>query len=133
MKMPGKMVPFLLGMMGKKTDTISYPLEEAPLKDKFRGMLKFNHDLCVGCRLCERVCPADAIKIIAAIKIAAAAKTDEASNNAGAERRRFEARLSLGKCIFCGQCADSCNKKALENTMDFELARAGKDSLEVDL
>ena len=115
MKLPGKMIPFLLGMMGKKTDTITYPYEEAHLKDKFRGMLKFNHDRCVGCRLCERVCPSDAIKIVKA------------------GEKQFVARLSLDKCIFCGQCTDSCAKDALENTMDFELARADKDSLEVDL
>ena len=108
---PGKMVPFLLNMMSKKTDTVLYPAVHAQVPDKFRGALKFKPDKCVGCKLCMRVCPANAITI------------EKVSD------KQFKAIVHLDKCLYCGQCVDSCNKDALENTQDFELASGDKSSL----
>lgn len=105
------MVPFLLRMMTKKSDTVLYPAVEAQVPDTFRGMLKFHGDRCVGCKLCMRMCPADAINIV---KVA---------------DKQFKAVVQLDKCLYCGQCVDSCNKDALENTQDFELASSDKKSL----
>ncbi|MCL2512552.1 MAG: 4Fe-4S binding protein [Oscillospiraceae bacterium] len=111
----GKMVPYLFKMMMKKTDTVLYPSVEAKVPDKFRGSLKFCPEKCVGCKLCERVCPADAIVIE---KIA---------------DKQYKAIVRMDKCIFCGQCVDTCNKDALENTAFFELASGDKASLEVEI
>lgn len=115
MKTLGRMVPYLLSMLGKKADTELYPAVPAQVPDRFRGALKFHGELCVGCRLCVRVCPADALEI---------EKIGE---------KQFKAVLQMDKCIFCGQCVDSCNKKALENTQAFELASGDKASLKVDI
>jgi formate hydrogenlyase subunit 6/NADH:ubiquinone oxidoreductase subunit I len=46
---------------------------------------------------------------------------------------QFEAEMHLGKCIYCGQCVDSCLKKALEITAEFELAKLDPDKLKVIL
>ncbi len=108
---PGKMVPFLLRMLTHKSDTVLYPAVEAQVPDKFRGMLKFHGDRCVGCKLCVRMCPSNAITIE---KVA---------------DKQFKAIVHLDKCLYCGQCVDSCNKGALENTQDFELASSDKNSL----
>lgn len=115
MKMLGKMVPYIISMMMKKTDTVLYPAVEAQVPDRFRGALKFHPERCVGCKLCARVCPANAIEIV---KVA---------------DKEFKAIVHLDRCIFCGQCVDSCNKDALENTKAFELARPDRASLEVEI
>jgi len=109
------MVPYLIKMMGKKVNTISYPFEQAQVPDQLRGMLKFDCERCNGCKLCMRFCPADAIEI----------KT--------VGEKKYQAFLALDKCIFCGQCVDSCHKDALESTTDFELANDQKASLEVPI
>ena len=113
--LPGKMVPFLLNMMSKKTDTVLYPAVHAHVPDKFRGALKFHADKCIGCKLCMRVCPANAITIE---KVA---------------DKQFKAIVHLDKCLYCGQCVDTCRKDALENTQNFELASADKASLTVEI
>lgn len=111
----GKIIPLLMGMLIKKSDTVLYPSVKAQVAEKFRGALKFHSEKCVGCKICERVCPADAILITKVVD------------------KQFKATVYLDRCIFCGQCVDSCNKDALENTTNFELASADKNSLKVDI
>ncbi len=114
-KRPGSMVLHMLKMFLKKSDTVAYPAARARVSDTFRGMLAFEPSKCVGCKLCVRVCPASAISIE---KVA---------------DKEFRAVVHLDKCIFCGQCVDSCNKGALRSTADFELASGDKDRLTVEL
>jgi formate hydrogenlyase subunit 6/NADH:ubiquinone oxidoreductase subunit I len=63
--------------------------------------------------MCVRNCPSGAIQIT---------KIGE---------RAFEATIDLGKCVYCGQCADSCPKKTIELTGDFELASFDRETLRV--
>ncbi len=115
MKFLGTMVPYLLRMLPQKASTELYPAVPAQVPEHFRGALKFTPERCVGCKLCMRVCPADAIEII---KVA---------------DKEFKAVVQMDKCIFCGQCVESCNKDALENTAQFELASADKASLKREI
>ena len=115
------MVPYILGMFVKKADTNLYPAIQANVADKFRVMLAFETELCVGCKLCEKVCPTDALKI------------DKNEKTEGTGEKRFIAVVQLDKCIFCGQCVDTCRKNALRNTESFELACGDKNALTVKL
>ena len=115
MKTLGAMVPYLLRMLTQKANTETYPTVPAEVPDHFRGALKFHPELCVGCKLCVRVCPSDALEI-----------EKEGENPP-------KAIVHMDKCIFCGQCVDSCHKNALENTTRFELASSDKASLRVEI
>ena len=52
----------------KKPITIQYPEEKTPMSTRFRGLHALRkypngEERCIGCKLCEAVCPALAISI----------------------------------------------------------------------
>jgi formate hydrogenlyase subunit 6/NADH:ubiquinone oxidoreductase subunit I len=113
MKRPGKMIKEVLRSVFLKAATTRYPYRKSDMPERFRGKIKFYADRCIGCCLCMRDCPSNAIKI---------KKSGE---------KTFEAVVDLGKCIYCGQCVDSCPKKAVECTPEFELAVLDGNKLKV--
>jgi formate hydrogenlyase subunit 6/NADH:ubiquinone oxidoreductase subunit I len=115
MSRPGKIARLLIQSFFKKPATGNYPADGTGMPEGFRGKLKFNAFVCIGCKMCMRDCPAGAIEIV---------KIGE---------KQFEAQVNLAKCIYCGQCVDSCPKKALEITDEFELARLDPAQLKVKL
>ncbi len=110
---PGRMFATLLDSVFRKPATENYPAVKTAMPENFRGQIRFLAPNCIGCKMCMRDCPSDAIEIV---KIA---------------EKRFEARFDLGKCLYCAQCVDSCPKSALENTDRFELAALDAKTLRV--
>ncbi|OJU09132.1 MAG: hypothetical protein BGN88_08210 [Clostridiales bacterium 43-6] len=102
----GKILPVALKTLFTKPSTEAYPYVKKLVEDDFRGKLEFNCDVCIGCNICTRVCPAKAITI----------------EKVEGEEKKFKAIVHLDRCIYCAQCVDSCPKKALKTTQAFELA-----------
>jgi formate hydrogenlyase subunit 6/NADH:ubiquinone oxidoreductase subunit I len=107
------MLQQVLSSIFKKPVTSHYPFEKTPMPDKFRGKLVFYPEKCIGCKLCMKDCPSNAIEIVKA------------------GDKKFEAHIDLGKCIYCAQCVDTCPKKALEATKEYELASLTRGKLKV--
>jgi NADH-quinone oxidoreductase subunit I len=98
-------------LFGRKV-TVRYPEQRPDLSPRARGRHIFHLDLCIGCTLCERVCPVDAI----------AMETHKNEETRQIEVDRFA--VDLGVCYFCGLCEDVCptEVKALHMGPDFEMA-----------
>ena len=103
----------VLGSIFTKAATSQYPLVKIDMPKGFRGRIKFYPERCIGCKLCMKDCPSNAIFIR---KIA---------------EKQFEADIYSSRCIYCAQCVDTCPKNALESTAEFELAQLDPAKLKV--
>ena len=112
------MFDFLRGLMiaikemFKPKKTINYPFEKGKISPRFRGehalrRYPSGEERCIGCKLCEAVCPALAISI------------DTEERNDGT-RRTTKYDIDLFKCIFCGFCEEACPVDAIVETRIFE-------------
>src|SRR3990167_9665812 len=92
----------------RKKITLQYPEEETPISPRFRGMLGLRRyangeERCIGCKLCEAVCPALAITI-------------DVHERDDGTRRTTRYDIDLTKCIFCGFCEEACPVDAIVET-----------------
>lgn len=98
--------------------TIQYPdRTDLPLTEmlpaRYRGLLEVQMDICTGCRRCARVCPIECIVV----------ETAKNAETKQLEMTRFD--IDMGKCMFCGLCAEACRFEstgALRHTREFEAA-----------
>ena len=133
---PAKMLGELLRSLFRRPATVLYPFERLDVPEGFRGRVAFDPSSCVGCKLCMRDCPSGAIRIahVEGGSFLFAFRPPSAGESRGVEianlsKRKHKARLALSKCIYCSQCAESCVRKALATTKDYELAALASDVL----
>ena len=79
--------------------TINYPYEKGPLSPRFRGEHALRRypngeERCIACKLCEAICPAQAITI-------------EAEPRLDGSRRTTRYDIDMTKCIYCGFCQEA--------------------------
>lgn len=94
----------------KKRVTLEYPEVKPDIPKRFRGKPDWYGDKCIGCKICEKVCPASAICI---------EKQDDNINF----------KIDLSRCILCGNCMYNCPKSAIILTCEYELATDNKNDL----
>jgi len=100
-----------------KKITVQYPEEKTPISPRFRGLHALRRypngeERCIACKLCEAVCPANAITI-------------ESEMRDDGTRRTTQYDIDLFKCIFCGFCEEACPVDAIVETQIFEYAFVG--------
>lgn len=108
----GTMFGDVLRSLLRRPATRLYPTERAAAAERLRGQLRFDPEKCVGCALCCKECPADALDLITLDKKA----------------KRFVIRYDAGRCTFCGQCVVSCRFDCLSMpATEWELADFNKE------
>ncbi|XP_043275672.1 NADH dehydrogenase (ubiquinone) 23 kDa subunit [Venturia canescens] len=94
--------------------TINYPFEKGPLSPRFRGehalrRYPSGEERCIACKLCEAICPAQAITI-------------EAEERSDGSRRTTRYDIDMSKCIYCGFCQEACPVDAIVEGPNFEFS-----------
>ena len=87
----------------KKGETKIIPPVEVP--SEFRGKIVYDREKCIGCQLCIKVCPSDAIEFVP-------------------EKKKI--KIYVARCTFCSQCNDVCPVRCLSMSDEFLLADTSK-------
>jgi NADH-quinone oxidoreductase subunit I len=104
--------------------TLNYPFEKGALSPRFRGEHALRRypngeERCIACKLCEAICPAQAITI-------------EAEPRADGSRRTTRYDIDMVKCIYCGLCQEACPVDAIVEGPNFEFATETREELYYD-
>jgi NADH-quinone oxidoreductase subunit I len=120
----GRAMGVTLRNLGRKPVTVMYPDAPRPYPDRFRGVLALTYDRetgeenCIGCRLCEYICPPQVIKV----------------EMLKAEKRNWAKTftLELYACEFCELCVQVCPTDAIIMMKSFDLATGDRRDLLLD-
>lgn len=97
------MLKEVLKSLGKRSETIKYPVGSSPAEKGFRGKLKYDPEKCVASGHCIKVCPVIALRF----------KKDE-------NFKHSVISIDHGRCIRCSNCVEACPTKALTFTEEYE-------------
>jgi NADH-quinone oxidoreductase subunit I len=104
--------------------TVMYPYERNPQSPRFRGEHALRRypngeERCIACKLCEAICPAQAIYI-------------EAEPRDDGSRRTTRYDIDMVKCIYCGLCQEACPVDAIVEGPNIEFAVETREELYYD-
>ncbi|MBI9103513.1 MAG: NADH-quinone oxidoreductase subunit NuoB [Spirochaetales bacterium] len=112
------MIKALRARFFQKHRTIKFPKTIPPLPERYLGVPKIDRSKCVsGCTACMEICPVDAIS------------QNKKSGIKNSDAKNTGLLIDLGKCIFCGKCAEACEHDSLVFTKDFRMAATDRKGL----
>jgi NADH-quinone oxidoreductase chain I len=105
----------------KKAVTINYPYEKSSVSSRYRGEHALRRypngeERCIACKLCEAVCPAQAITI-------------DAEEREDGIRKTTRYDIDMTKCIYCGLCQEACPVDAVVLTNNYEFSTITPEEL----
>ncbi len=120
----GRAMGVTLRNLFRKPVTVMYPDTLRPYPDRFRGVLALvyepdtGEEACIGCRLCEYICPPQVIKV----------------EMLKSEKRNYAKTftLELYACEFCELCVQVCPTDAIIMLKTFDLATADRREMLLD-
>ena len=121
------LIDFLTGVLiaikesFKPKKTLNYPFEKGKISPRYRGEHALRRypngeERCIACKLCEAVCPAQAITI-------------ESTAREDGSRKTTRYDIDMLKCIYCGLCEESCPVDAIVQGPNFEFATHTREEL----
>ena len=119
-----KAMSITLRNLMRKPVTVQYPDVKRTYPDRFRGILALTYDPvtgeenCIGCRLCEYVCPPQVIQV----------------EMLKGEKRNYAKSffLELYACEFCELCVQVCPTDAIIMMKSFDLTTSDRRELLLD-
>jgi NADH-quinone oxidoreductase subunit I len=120
----GRAMGMTLRNFFRRPVTVRYPTVKRVYPDRFRGILALTYDKdtgeenCIGCRLCEFICPPQVIKV----------------EMLKAEKRNWAKTftLELYSCEFCELCVQVCPTDAIIMLKTFDLATSDRREMLLD-
>ena len=108
-------------VMLRPKPTIFYPEEKTPLSPRFRALHALRRypngeERCIACKLCEAICPAQAITI-------------ESEPREDGSRKTTIYDIDMTKCIYCGMCTEACPVDAIVEGPNFEFSAFSHEDL----
>ena len=88
----------VIDAMLKPSETVAYPFAPLDLPEGYRGAIVFDSDKCIGCALCVKDCPAEALQL----------------NKKS--REDYTLLFFPARCAYCGQCEESCRHGAISHS-----------------
>jgi NADH-quinone oxidoreductase subunit I len=116
-----------LGQLFRHTVTVQYPHESLTMPPRFRGHIELIRDeetgkpLCLACKVCEKACPSECIKV-------------EGVKAEGEKRKTVtEFSLDFTKCSLCAACVEACRSSAIRFSKEYNLVGKSREEFKLDL
>jgi len=92
----------------RKPHPLSFPFEQKPTADRYRGLHINDRESCTGCGNCADICPNQAITMV-----------EQPEMEAVPGKKNELPQVDYGRCCFCGLCVDVCPQGSLSLAKDF--------------